>query len=87
MDQDRQIHTTQQKKFKKMLRKTAKSRILIASQHFSMALLWRQLHRDFLRFAKLARSDGVVIFTSLRKTSTRYYALFRLLRASAVQKV
>jgi hypothetical protein len=51
MDQDRQIQTTQQEKFKKMLRKTAKSRFLIASHHFSMVLLWRQLHKDFLRFA------------------------------------
>ena len=36
---------------------------------------------------ELARPDGAVIFTSLRRASTRYYALFRLLRASAVQKV
>jgi hypothetical protein len=39
MDLDRQIYTTQQENFKKMLRKTAKSRILIASLHFSMVLL------------------------------------------------
>jgi hypothetical protein len=39
MDQDRRIHAMQQENFTKMLRKTAKSRILIASQHFSMVLL------------------------------------------------
>jgi hypothetical protein len=33
------------------LRKYTKSRILIATVHFFMALLWGQLHRDFLRFA------------------------------------
>jgi hypothetical protein len=36
---------------------------------------------------ELARPDGVVIFTMFHKSSTRYYALFRLLRPSAVQKV
>jgi hypothetical protein len=36
---------------KKMLRKYEKSRILMAREHFSMGLLWGQLHRDFLRFA------------------------------------
>jgi hypothetical protein len=41
----------QQENFKKMLGKYEKSQILIARQHFSMALLWEQLHRDFLRFA------------------------------------
>jgi hypothetical protein len=51
MDQDSQTYTAQQENFKKMLCKTAKSRILIASQHFSMVLLWRQLHKNFLRFA------------------------------------
>ena len=34
---------------------------------------------------ELARPDGVVTFTSLRRAITRYYALFRLLRASAIQ--
>ena len=48
----------QQEIFKKMLRKTAKSRILIASQHFSTVLLWRQLHRDFLRFDNWTRPSG-----------------------------
>ena len=42
----------------KMLRKTAKSRFLIASQHFSMVLLWRQLHRNFLRFVNWTRPSG-----------------------------
>ena len=47
------------KKFsKKMLRKYEKTRILIASQHFSMVLLWRQLHRDFLRFDNWTRPSG-----------------------------
>jgi hypothetical protein len=35
----------------------------------------------------LVRPGGEVTFTMLPKPSTRYYALFRLLRASAVQKV
>jgi hypothetical protein len=43
MDQDRQIYTTQQKKFKKMLRKTAKSRILIASLHFQWCFYERSM--------------------------------------------
>ena len=51
MDQDPQIYKMQQENFKKKLRKTAKSRFLIARPHFSMVLLWGQLHRDFLRFA------------------------------------
>jgi hypothetical protein len=51
MDQDRQTYTTQQENFKKKLCKYGKSRILIASQHFSMVVLWGKLHWDFLRFA------------------------------------
>jgi hypothetical protein len=31
---------------------------LIASQHFSMVLLWGQLNRDFLRFANWTRPSG-----------------------------
>ena len=58
MDQDRQTYTMRQEIFKKMLRKYGKSRILIASQHFSMVLLWRQLHRDFLRFDNWTRPSG-----------------------------
>ena len=50
MDQEPQIYTTQQENFKKMLGKYEKSRFLIARQHFSMVLLWKQLHWDFLRF-------------------------------------
>ena len=44
--------------FKKMLHKYGKSRILIASQHFSMVLLWGQLHKDFLRFDNWTRPSG-----------------------------
>jgi hypothetical protein len=40
------------------LYKTPKSRILIARQHFSMVLLWRQLHRDFTRFVDWTRPSG-----------------------------
>ncbi len=58
MDQEPQTYTTQQENFKKMLGKYGKSRILIASQHFSMVLLWRQLHRDFLRFVNWSRPSG-----------------------------
>jgi hypothetical protein len=35
---------------------------------------------------ELTRPDGVVTFTGLHKASTPYYELFRLLRASAIQK-
>jgi hypothetical protein len=35
----------------------------------------------------LGRADGELTFTRLPRASTRYYALFRLLRASVVQKV
>jgi hypothetical protein len=38
--------------------KYEKSRILIARQHFSMALLWGQLHRDFLRFVNWSQACG-----------------------------
>jgi hypothetical protein len=50
MEQDRQTCTTPQENFKKMWGKHGKSRILIASLHFSMVILWRQLHKDFLKF-------------------------------------
>jgi hypothetical protein len=58
MDQEPLIYITQQENFKKMLGKYKKSRILIARQHFSMALLWEQLHRDFLRFVHWSRPCG-----------------------------
>ena len=58
MDQEPQIYTTQQENFKKILGKYGKSRILIARQHFSMALLLGQLHRDFLRFVNWSRPCG-----------------------------
>jgi hypothetical protein len=40
------------------LRKTCKSQILLARQQFSMVLLWRQLHRNFLRFNNWTRPSG-----------------------------
>jgi hypothetical protein len=58
MDQDRQIYRTRQENFKKILGKYEKSRILIARQHFLMAIIWGQLHRDFLRFANWCRPCG-----------------------------
>ena len=58
MDQDCQIYRTQQENFKKKLCKYGKSRFLIARLHFSMVLLWGQLHRDFLRFANWTSSSG-----------------------------
>jgi hypothetical protein len=53
---------------------------------------WRFYGGDYIGIyqgfsIELERPDGVVTFTSLRKSSTRYYSLFRLLRLSAVQKV
>ena len=41
-----------------MLGKYGKSRFLIARLYFSMVLLWRQLHRDFLRFFNWTRPSG-----------------------------
>ena len=58
MDQDPQTYKMQQENFKKKLCKYGKSRFLIARQHFSMALLWGQLHRDFLRFVNWSRPCG-----------------------------
>jgi hypothetical protein len=51
MDQDPQIYKMQQENFKKKVVQVWKITILIARPHFSMVLLWGQLHRDFLRFA------------------------------------
>ena len=48
----------QQEIFIKMLGKYGKSRILIANQHFSMVLLWRHFHRDFLRFVNWSHPSG-----------------------------
>jgi hypothetical protein len=42
MDQDCQIYTTQQEKSKKNVAQDCKITILIASQHFSMVLLWME---------------------------------------------
>jgi hypothetical protein len=50
MDHDHPIYKMQQENSKKILHKYAKTLIFIARQHFSMALLWGQLHREFLRF-------------------------------------
>ena len=58
MDEDRQPYTMQQENFKKMWGKYEKSRILIARLHFSMVILWRQLHKDFLRFVNWTRPSG-----------------------------
>ena len=58
MDQDRQPYTTQQENSKNILCKYGKSQILITRQHFSMVLLWRQLNKDFLRFANWTRPSG-----------------------------
>jgi hypothetical protein len=90
MDQDRQLYTMQQEKFKKMLCKYGKSQILIARLHFSMVLLWRQLHRDFLRFANWTRPSGrrgTCIFYQVAQGQhplSGYYALFRLMTAESL---
>ena len=54
MDEDHQTCTTKQENFKKMLGKYEKSRILIAMQHFSMALLWG----DYIGFVDWSRTCG-----------------------------
>jgi hypothetical protein len=59
---------------------------LIARQQFLM--VWFNFQGIFVGSTiVLARPDGTVTFTRLPKASTSYYVLFRLLRASAVQKV
>jgi hypothetical protein len=58
MDEDCPIYTTRQENLKKKLCKYGKSRFLIPRLHFSMVLLWGQLHRDFLRFANWTSSSG-----------------------------
>ena len=45
-------------KFQKNVAQVWKSQFLIARLHFSMVLLWGQLHRDFLRFADWTSSSG-----------------------------
>jgi hypothetical protein len=56
---------------------------LIARQQLSMELLWRQLHRDFLRFANWTRPSGrygEVTFTRLH-TQGQHPLLCALLTA------
>jgi hypothetical protein len=90
MDQDRQIYTMQPENFKKMLHKYGKSQILIARLHFSMVLIWRQLHtRTAVGIFRglpieLARPDGVVTFTRLCKAIIRYYRLCALSTAESL---
>ena len=52
------LHYATRKFQKKKWGKHGKSRILIARLHFSMVILWRQLHIDFLRFVKLGDTDA-----------------------------
>jgi hypothetical protein len=76
MNQERQTHTMQKENFKKILHTYGKSNILIARQHFSMVLLWRQFHRVFLRFDNLTRPSGRHgNFTRLCNASTRHALL------------
>ena len=88
MDQDPQIYRTQQENFKKMLRKYENHEFWSPGITFQ----WRFYGGNYIGISwglpiELDRPDGVVTFTSLRKSSTRYYSLFRLLRLSTVQKV
>jgi hypothetical protein len=51
MEQDRQTFTTpQENSKKKMWGKYGKSQFFSARLHFSMVILCRQLHKDFLMF-------------------------------------
>ena len=60
MEQDRQTCTAPRENFKnKMSSKYWKSRVLIARLHFSMVIIWRQLHQDFLRFVNWTRPSGL----------------------------
>ena len=58
MEQEPKIYRTHQENFKQKLCKYGKSWFLIVRQHFSMVLLWGQLHRDFLRFDNWTRPSG-----------------------------
>jgi hypothetical protein len=52
MEQDHQIYRTQQENFKtKVVQVWKITNFDRQAEHFSMVLLWGQLHRDFLRFA------------------------------------
>jgi hypothetical protein len=58
MGQDRQPYVIQQEKIPKNIVDYGKSRILVARQHFSMELLWRQLREEFFRFVNSTRPSG-----------------------------
>jgi hypothetical protein len=83
MDKYGQTCITQQESFEKKFCKYRKSRIFIASQHFSMVLLWGQLHKKFLRFANRTRPSGrhgnFYQVARGQHPLLRLYALFRLL--------
>jgi hypothetical protein len=84
MDQDRRILRTQQENFQKKVVQVWKITIF----HLQTALFnGASMGAITGSPTELARPDGVATFTRFHGASTRYYALFRLLRASAVQKV
>ena len=55
MEQDRQTCTTPQENSKKCGARMKNQKNLIARLQFSMMILWRRLHRDFLRFVNWTR--------------------------------
>ena len=89
MDQDRQIYRTQQENFKKKSCTSMENREFWSTAN---TFQWCIYGGNYIGIfwgspIELDLPDNMVIFTRSHKSSTRYYALFRLLRASAVQKV
>jgi hypothetical protein len=73
MDQDRQPYTMKQENLEKHAEQVWKITNFDRQTALSMVLLWRKLHRDFLRFAICTRPSGRRgNFTRLPKASTRY---------------
>jgi hypothetical protein len=88
MEEDRQTCTTPQENFKQMWVKYGKSHFWSPGCSFR----WWFYGGNYINIfwgssIELGRPDGKATFTRLSEASTRYYPLFRLLRASAVQKV
>ena len=86
--QDHQTWTTQQENFKKSWASMENQEFWSPGSTFQCCFYGGNYIRIFWGSSiDLARPDGEVTFTRLPKASTRYYVLFRLLRASAAQKV
>ena len=58
MEQDRQTCSTPRENSRKWGARIENQKNLIARLPFSMMILWRRLHRDFLRFVNWTRPSG-----------------------------